>query len=284
LIGAMVLAASVAVAQSWAGQPWLGVMLQPGTKGVVVKVVPDTPAAKAGLEDGDEILAIDKTKTKTTSDLIETVAKHRVGDEVVLKVLRGKKTIDMPATLGQKPDTRDVTRKALIDRKAPEFDLAVLDGEGRGDFDDYDGKVVVVEFFATWCKYCPLMHKKLSALQTKYKDDVIVVGIGSDDKQKLLNYLDPDFEPKKTTAKIKDPRTGVEVERVIHIEPHYGHLGFRALHDDGEKVKGAYWVTTLPTVVVIDRDGFVRDIGVGASNAVARQIQRSVATLVDDDN
>lgn len=283
LIAAVLLTASVAVAQSRADRPWLGVLLASGVEGVKVKVVPETPAEQAGLVDGDEILAIDGAKTTTTAELMKTVAGHRVGDEVTLAVQRGEKTLELTATLGRKPDVRNVTRKVLIDRPAPDFDLDVVSGKGSGRFADYGGKVVVVEFFATWCKYCPLMHKRLAALQTKYKDDVIVVGIAPDDKQKLLNYLDPDFEPRATTAKVRDPRTGKIVDKVIHVEPHYGPLGFRALHDDGEKVKAAYWVTTQPTVVVIDREGFVRDIGVGASPGVARQIESSAARLVKAD-
>jgi len=56
-----------------------------------------------------------------------------------------------------------------------------------------EGKVVIFDLFATWCPPCRATAPHLSALQTKYKDDLIVIGVTIEDalaNQKLLNFRD----------------------------------------------------------------------------------------------
>lgn len=64
----------------------IGIQLQPATVG---DVVPDSPAAKAGLKPGDEIVAIkDKTKNIDFSDIKMAAALSNKGEKVTMKVRR----------------------------------------------------------------------------------------------------------------------------------------------------------------------------------------------------
>ncbi|TWW12155.1 serine protease, partial [Planctomyces bekefii] len=82
------------LAQVEAAKPWLGVAIDQGAKGVLIKeIISDTPAAAAGLESGDEILAINGIDVKAPADLIKTIQAQGVGHTVVVHFLRkGKKS------------------------------------------------------------------------------------------------------------------------------------------------------------------------------------------------
>lgn len=72
------------------------------------------------------------------------------------------------------------------------FDLkaVALDGS-KIEIDDYAGKFVVVDFFATWCKPCLIEMPKLKAHYQKYKSRGLeVIGISVDhDKKQLDKFL-----------------------------------------------------------------------------------------------
>jgi cytochrome c biogenesis protein CcmG/thiol:disulfide interchange protein DsbE len=62
-------------------------------------------------------------------------------------------------------------------KSGPEFDLAALSG-GRLKSSDLKGKIVVVDFWATWCVACIQETPELNAIYEKYKDQgVQLVGI-----------------------------------------------------------------------------------------------------------
>ncbi len=97
-------------------RPWLGVYLQDLTpelaeylrvkdvEGVLVSnVIDGSPAAKAGLRQGDVILEINRVKVKSVEDLVERIRKLKVGEKAVLLVRREAGTVFVPVTVGEKP-------------------------------------------------------------------------------------------------------------------------------------------------------------------------------------
>jgi len=271
---ALMAAAATAAAQGYIARPWLGISLAQGKRGVLVKqVVPDTPADKAGLLAGDEILTVGDGATKTTTDLQRAIDGYRVGDEISIQVLRRDEMVELSALLAPRLDTAEVIRRVLIDRPAPAFDLSVVSGTGSGKLADYRGKVVIVEFFSVTCRYCTLAHTEIAqAVADHGREGLVALGVAADDLTVLTNYLDPDYQPveKKIITNFG--------ERVMR-EPHHGELGFPALHDAAGEVKADYWVQGYPTFAVVDRDGFVRHVGAGAGRDTARAIAAAVALL-----
>jgi S1-C subfamily serine protease len=68
-------------------------------------VVPDSPAAKAGLKENDVIVAVNGQSVDQTHSLTSRLAQYRPGDAVKLTVIRGKQTLQVTATLGNMPAT-----------------------------------------------------------------------------------------------------------------------------------------------------------------------------------
>jgi serine protease Do/serine protease DegQ len=96
---------------------WLGVALQPlspdlaqslglsGTSGAVVSsTITGSPAAQAGLQQGDVIIAYDKVPVEDYRHVQRLVAETRVGKNVTLQIVRKKQTIEVAVTVAEVPD------------------------------------------------------------------------------------------------------------------------------------------------------------------------------------
>lgn len=69
---------------------------------LVDKVLPDTPAARAGLKSGDLITAVEGQSISKTTDIFKALAKSQKGDKVKVSILRNKKKKTLTATLDEK--------------------------------------------------------------------------------------------------------------------------------------------------------------------------------------
>jgi thiol-disulfide isomerase/thioredoxin len=65
------------------------------------------------------------------------------------------------------------------DDKSPDFELYTLDGEAI-KLSDYFGKIVIVDFWATWCGPCRMAVPELVELQREYENELIIIGISLD--------------------------------------------------------------------------------------------------------
>ncbi len=89
----------IAAGRAFAG--FLGEDAEGGAR--IVTVTEDGPAAKAKLETGDLVQAINKKDIKNYFELLEEVNEHGVGDKVTLKVKRGQETMSVELTLAERP-------------------------------------------------------------------------------------------------------------------------------------------------------------------------------------
>lgn len=80
----------------------LGVRLQGDRpEAVITQVADDSPAEKAGLIAGDQVIAVDGKAVADWTSLVETIAARRPGDRVVLTVQRGSTRQEISVELGR---------------------------------------------------------------------------------------------------------------------------------------------------------------------------------------
>ncbi len=71
-----------------------------------------------------------------------------------------------------------LTASPLIGQPAPELSLPYLEVDGDFDFASLDGRVAVVNFWASWCLACRDEHETLLQAAAEYADlDVTFVGV-----------------------------------------------------------------------------------------------------------
>ena len=146
-------------------------------------------------------------------------------------------------------------RHALVGRVAPEFTLPLVAGEGAGDrvsVRALEGRVVLLDFWASWCQPCRRSIPLLNQVYARVGEEIAMLGVNVD--------------------------TGLSAERVRAAHSDFA-ADFPSLADERLEVQHAYGVTSIPTLVLIDRAGVVRwvDRGVPDPDEVAEHIEDLLA-------
>lgn len=134
---------------------------------------------------------------------------------------------------------------------APDFSLPVLLGgeaDARVRLSDLRGRVVLLDFWASWCGPCRQQMPVIERLAQRVdEDDTIVLGINTADQQAAALQLLSELG-----------------------------TGYTVLYDGGEVARG-YGATTLPTLVVIDREGIIvsRESAVVDEATLTQLLQRA---------
>ncbi len=139
----------------------------------------------------------------------------------------------------------------LVDKPAPDFALPVVangDAGARMQLSDLRDKVVILDFWATWCGPCAMQAPILDRLARRYRDDVIVLGINVGESPALAQRY----------AEQKG-------------------LSYPILADVEGEAQRLYGASTLPTVVLIDRQGNIHTFVQGVVREAA--LERAVRKL-----
>jgi len=87
-------------------------------------------------------------------------------------------------------DPRDI-RTGTVGKPAAQFTAEKLDGTGTLSLSDYAGKVVVLNFFASWCPPCKVENPALVRVWERYRtSDVVLIGVVFNDAtEKAREYV-----------------------------------------------------------------------------------------------
>lgn len=100
-----------------------------GDGALILNLVDELPAEKAGLKVGDQVLKIGDRDCQTHRDVIAAVAMFRAGDEVTMEIRRDDKTIKQSVTLAQQPSEPRMTQSKAIANPALDRMFRLQDGK-----------------------------------------------------------------------------------------------------------------------------------------------------------
>lgn len=119
-----------------------------------------------------------------------------------------------------------VKQNIEVGKEAPDFTLKNLDGD-EVSLSDYRGKIVLINFWATWCKWC---DKEMPDLQKlgKENDDIVVLAVDvMEDKETVKKYIEK------------------------------GKYDFEVVLDEDGNISKTYLVSGYPTSYFVDADGIL---------------------------
>ncbi len=238
-----------------APSPWLGVELR-ATEGdapgvLITRVLSGSPAERAGLQAGDVITQLGSDPMTEPVQVANWVTQQESGSEHPLSVLRNDEPRLLRVVLEGRPEFEDRLRLELVGKPAPEIaGVATFQGEA-SSLRELRGRVVVLEFWASFCGVCRFLGPRLDAWHRTYKPQgAEVVGI----------TVDP-------------PSVGLQVAARTG-------MSYTLASDPEAKVTEAYLASQIPVVVVIDRSGIVRDAMVGYSERRIAETEELIERLV----
>lgn len=136
---------------------------------------------------------------------------------------------------------------------APDFTLKTLDGNSVRLSDFRGKKVVLINFWATWCPPCRLEMPTMQQIYAEYKAsgfEILAISIEPDAEQAISDF-------------VKELR-----------------LTFPILLDPDMKVARKFRVIGLPVSVLIDRQGIIRAKEVGYHDWTSKASRKQVETLL----
>lgn len=144
--------------------------------------------------------------------------------------------------------------EGLVGQTAPAFRLKTVQGDVTGP-PDHGGKVVMLDFWATWCTPCARQMPTLQAVADERGDQVVVLPINVD---------------------------APGAERLPDIERFMSTTGLRAdsLLDDGSAA-ALYGVGTIPSLVLIDPQGRIAYASSGVHTA--QEINRRIDAITKNE-
>jgi len=135
---------------------------------------------------------------------------------------------------------------------APDFSLPELQSTTTHQLSQYQGKVIYLDFWASWCAPCRTSFPLLEKLYQDYKDQGFeIVAINMDE----------------------------EKERAENFLTHYP-ASFEILRDAQAQWAEIYGVETMPTSFIIDKKGIIREVHHGFAKADIVEIKQTVKQLL----
>jgi peroxiredoxin len=143
---------------------------------------------------------------------------------------------------------------AGVGQKAPDFKAPALDGKSRLSLAAYRGKVVYLDFWASWCPPCLTSLPQLEELRKQFPSDqfqILAVNVDQDPQQ-ARKFLE---------------RT---------------QIGYPSATDPKGSIPASFGIETMPTSFLIDRQGVIRYVHHGFRKGDTTPLRERIAQLIGD--
>ncbi len=144
-----------------------------------------------------------------------------------------------------------VSEHPLLGSTAPALELPRGDGHGNVTLADYAGKLVIVDFWATWCEPCRESFPAYQSLVDEFGGKVVVLAVSVDEAPNELGAF-----AKSTGAK------------------------FPIAWDEGQSAAHSYQPPKMPSSFIIDKHGIVRFVHAGFSRGDENELRDELRSLL----
>jgi cytochrome c biogenesis protein CcmG/thiol:disulfide interchange protein DsbE len=140
----------------------------------------------------------------------------------------------------------------LLQNPAPDFAADSVNGKGKVALAQWQGKVVLVDFWATWCEPCKKSFPKLEELRVKYAASGFeVVAISEDDEQNGVKEFGTSYGAK-----------------------------FPLLWDKDKSLANKWHPPNMPSSFILDKKGVVRFVHLGYHDGEEKEIETELKSLL----
>jgi peroxiredoxin len=136
--------------------------------------------------------------------------------------------------------------------RAPAFSAPALDGKGMIELSQYRGKVVYLDFWASWCAPCLVAIPEVEKMRSEFPNgDFQIIAVNLDQKKE-------------------------KAKRFLSKNP----VGYPSASDPKGRLPGQYGVDTMPTSYLIDRDGVIRYVHRGFQRGDSEELRKKIRALL----
>ena len=146
----------------------------------------------------------------------------------------------------------------LLGKPVPDFTFESLDGKLVTP-KSLSGRIVVMDFWASWCGPCRMSLPNLEKVYQKYKDNDKLAFVA-------VNVDRPDVDNKKLTTMFEDLKVTVPIVR------------------DLQQLSIGFKITGIPTMFILGPDGLVQDYEIGGNPEVAEALAGKLDKLLAGQN
>ena len=215
-----------------------------------------------------EVLAMSYRKSKNSDQALNVLAEARAESFAIpsAELYRKVMTFVEGSSFSEKKLMQKVESYASAE-PAPEMKFAEWIGRDAITLQDLRGRVVLLDFWATWCGPCISTFPRLRAWQKKYAgDDFLIVGVtqyyGEQEGKKMAKIQELDYlNSFKAKHKLPYP--------------------FAIVGPSEARMK--YGINAYPTTVLLDRKGVIRYIGIGAGTEESENLEDMIKKVISED-
>lgn len=145
---------------------------------------------------------------------------------------------------------------AVPGESAPVCEAKVMDTNQALNLNDFNNKVVLIDFWATWCPPCKQSIPFLNALRNEFQDEGFeIVAISVDEN------LD-------------------DVKKYLETNP----IDYVVAYDSSGDCPSKYGVKAMPSSYFVDRHGKIREVHLGFRRIDEMEIRARVVELLKEEN